>query len=145
MTFEFEVNANGWELDQSLWNELRLAAQSAMAETFYSIVRGNFGATGIDRPIEWVPLSDKYAKRVKRDYPTLFLSGDLESSVMWDGSDLDAGVVWTDNPYAVAHQDGSGTLPARPFFPITAAGELTDFAQSQVVEAAETAIAQKLS
>lgn len=152
MTFEFEINPNGWELDSSLWDELRVTAQSAMAETFLGITRNNFGVWGVDRPEEWPALTPKYSKRVDRTYATLYSTGNWNSgflfeSIQWDGSNPDYGIVWSDCPYAATHQFGDmdRNIPARQFMPITADGELTPNSFSAVMDAAETAIAQKLA
>jgi phage gpG-like protein len=127
--------------------EIKQVAQSAMAERFFELTRENFGESGVDRPNEWPPLSEKYAKRVKRDYATMFLSGELELSFQWDGSNLQYAEVWSDSPYAVVHNDGdsSRNIPARPVFPIIGKSDdpqarLTDFAEQQILEAANQAI-----
>lgn len=141
-------------LDMLLEQELqaaKIAGQSAMAEKFFELTRENFGSEGIDRRVEWPALSPKYAKRVKRDYATLFLSGDLESSLTWEGSNPEYAEVFSDNPYAMAHQFGnpSGNLPSRPFMPLTNVAEaenaeLTDFAEAEVLKAAENAISERI-
>lgn len=126
---------------------LKIVGQAAMAEKFFEITRENFGDTGVDRPLEWANLSPKYARRVGRDHATLFLSGELESSLNFDGTNPEFSEVWTDNDYALAHQFGnpSRNLPPRPFMPLTNESdseyaELTDYAAEQVVAAAQAEI-----
>lgn len=141
-------------LDEFLADELtqlKVAAQGAMAEKFLEITRENFGDEGVDRPNEWPALSPKYAKRVKRDHATLFLSGDLETSITFDASNPDYAEVSTANPYASAHQFGNpdGNLPARGFFPLTneydgADAQLTEFAEAEVLKAAQDEIDKRV-
>lgn len=103
----------------------------------------NFGATGTDRPEEWAPLSPKYAKRVKRSYATLDLKGSLFRSFTVGQPDGTSITVSSNSPYAEAHQEGNEHLPARPFFPITSAGELTGHAQ-RVLETTAALSLQRL-
>lgn len=133
---------------RQLW-QLRSDAQLAMAQAFESIVLGNFGEVGIDRPISWAPLSPAYAKKVGRTFATLEVSGALKAAVTVDNSNLDYSRVFItkDNVvYALAHQYGNpkGNLPARPYFPIENTGELTPFAKSEVMNAALQTIQEGL-
>jgi phage gpG-like protein len=138
-------------LDELLTDELRelkQAAQAAMAEKFFEITRENFGDNGVDRPIEWPALGFKYAMRVGREHATLFLTGELEASIQIDSSNPDFAEVFTENEYAAAHQLGTQQLPARPFFPIVGdmqleSAQLTNFAQEEVLKAAQQAIDKK--
>ena len=145
MNFSLSIDTRSIEgLAEAKFNELRQPVQAAMAERFFDITRSNFGATGVDRPTEWPALSPRYAKRVDRDYATLFVSGVLESSVQWASSPSEA-IVWTDNEYAPAHQWGDGHIPARPFMPIYRTGDLTPFAQAECVQAAQDEINRLLN
>lgn len=126
--------------------EVKQPVQGAMAEKYFEIVRSNFGQFGVDRPIEWAPLSDRsaigreYIKKVGRTYATLFVTGQMESSVGFEANE-ERGRVFVDNSicdYAVQHQDGdpSRNLPPRPFFPLENDGSTTQFTQEKVTEAA---------
>lgn len=90
----------------------------------------NFGATGTDRPSEWAPLSPHYAKRVKRPIATLELSGALLRSLRVSSPEGNSISVYTDSPYAEAHQKGNRNLLARPFFPVLPDGSATPRAQA---------------
>lgn len=90
----------------------------------------NFGVTGTDRPTEWAPLSEDYAKRVKRSYATMDLKGDLFRSFRVGQPDGTSITVSTSISYAEAQQYGTDRMPPRPFFPITADGGLTNHAQN---------------
>lgn len=130
------------------FESVRQDVQGAMGECFFEIVRSNFGKFGIDRPISWIPLTPDYAKRVGRDYATLFVSGALESAIQLDNSEPDfcrVSVSDDDVPYATVHQFGGGNnVPARPYFPIDSAGYPTPYAQGEVTNAAMSALAWAL-
>ena len=153
MTFEIEIsqeelNAMGMHVQSQLWS-LKSNAQLAMAMALQDVVFANFGQTGIDRPEPWAPLSPRYAKKVGRTFATLEVSGDLKNQVRIDDTDLDKTRVYANNsevPYVLAHQFGyeQNNLPARPFFPITADGELTDFSQREIHAAALKSIEEDL-
>lgn len=94
----------------------------AMAIQFRQCVYDNFGSSGAFRPHQWAMLSPAYARKVKRTYATLFVTGRLKSSIK-AGATLERGRVSISNadaPYALAHQFGypEGNLPDRPYFPI---------------------------
>lgn len=120
----------------------------AMAERFKEMVLSNFGIAGADRPADWPPLSWRYALKVHRSIATLEVSGALKGAVK-AGHDGDAGycsVSKADCGYALAHQFGYAprNLPARPYFPVDADGEVMPYTQSQVQEAAEMALSKAL-
>ena len=130
--------------------EVKQRVQGAGAEAYFTIVRGNFGDTGIDRPTSWLPLSWAYAQQVKRAHATLFVTGRLENAVKFDNSNPQEGVVSvsdSDCPYALAHQYGypPKNLPARPYFPFSPeTGETTPFALASVAAAMEQELAEAL-
>ena len=137
MTFEFDIkDFNLAEQIQARFDELKVPIQAAMAGRFRELVFENFGETGTDRPEKWPDLSTKYAKKVGRDYATLYVNGTLMNSVEIDPYNPDAAVVSTKCPYAMAHQWGEDNMPKRPFFPMTDL-EPTPHAESQVIEAAQ--------
>lgn len=142
MNFEISFDLSDLENSKFLDDRDIVRIQGAMAERFFEITRNNFGFSGEDRPIEWEPLKDeKYAKKVGRDYASLFLTGDLESSINIDTSQVSGAVVWIDDgqPYAQVHQWGyeEGGIPARPFFPMFPDGSFTSYTFNEVTQAAE--------
>ena len=135
----------------SMFDELKPKVQSAMAESFHGIVISNLGPTGIDRPLPWAPLSNHapyfYAQKVGRAYATLYETGLLASSISFNGDNPDAATVYVDDgicAYAARHQNGSGNLPARPFFPISKDGEVTSYTNDEMVKVAGLALAEEL-
>lgn len=138
-------------LESSLRKDIervRVGVEQAMAERFFEIVRSNFGPSGVDRPQDWNPLSPPYAKKVRRDYATLFVTGRLEAGVKMETTPEFSRVFISDSDvsYASAQQWGEGehNLPARPYFPIDQSGNLTPFSQAEVEMAARDAMARLL-
>jgi phage gpG-like protein len=126
----------------------RQSAQNAMADIFHQITLSNFGMQGMDRPSEWADLSPAYAKKVHREAATLNVSGALHSAIKVAYAE-DASTVSVssdDIPYALAHQFGNpkGNLPARPYFPIDANGQVTQYTREQVLDIAKIQFAQEL-
>lgn len=121
-----QIDALGDHLEKRI-EEARLAAQEAGANAIYDMIQSNIGGEhGEHRPAPWPPLSPAYAKKVGRTYATLRVSGLLQSMIKVTHLH-DASVVSIDNadvPYALAHQFGAGNLPARPYFPLMAGGDL---------------------
>lgn len=127
--------------------EGRMRLQLAGANRFADIVRNNFGFSGENRPAPWPDLSPRYANRYHGGVtiPTLILSGDLEKSIEVQ-SQPEFEEVFTENEYALAHQEGNGAgLPARPFFPMDEAGNATPYAESEVMAAIESELERWLS
>lgn len=137
-------------LTQDLQDELQASApriQAAMAEQYHGIVIGNLGPSGIDRPFEWPPLSNRppyfYAQKVGRSFATLYETGKLASSVKVDNSNVEASTVSVDEAdcsYSVMHQFGypPKNLPARPYFPFDPqTGETTPYTLDAVRDAAQ--------
>lgn len=126
----------------------RQAIQNSMCDIFYETVQANFGNYGLDRPIEWPPLSRKYAKKVGRAQATLRVTGRLAGAVKTEyGVEASSVSISKDDvPYAFAHQFGSDkqNIPARPYFPIDANGEITPRTKADVMKAAETQLNQEL-
>lgn len=91
----------------------------------------NFGDTGINRPIVWQMLTEKYAKEMKKgnQTPNLILKGDLLAGFVHTIGESSA-TLTNIVEYADQHQFGAEykNLPPRPFYPIDESGELTDFA-----------------
>lgn len=154
MTTQFAVNL---DMDDRMLAEsivaglhsIRQQVQGAMGEKFFEVVRSNFGVVGVDRPLAWVPLSSEYARKVKRPFATLYVTGALESAVKFDNSSpLQATVSVSDGdvPYATVHQFGGGNnIPARPYFPVTTAGDVTEFTSELCRAAAEEEIRRLLA
>lgn len=114
-----------------------------MGETLAQLTRENFGATGISRPHEWEALRDeRYARKVGRDYATLYVTGDLFNSIECQepiGNMVTVIAGQGDSErYASAHQFGEGKMPERPFFPVVGDFDtkLTPYAEARITEAA---------
>lgn len=136
-------------------NEASNKIEWAMAQKFQECVLANFGPSGPYRPWSgWHELSPAYAKKVKRTYATLFVSGALKGNILIELEGNSFKVV-SDNsrvPYATAHQEGNPKgnrghpgLPAREYFPMTEDGEVTRQVQDIVLEAAYKATQEALS
>ncbi len=104
----------------------------------------NFGYTGSNRPSQWAPLSEKYAKRVKRSVATMDLTGKLMRSLRVSAPDGNSITVSSDTPYDEAQQNGNSRLPARPFFPINHDGSATPYAQRVLETTAKLAIQEQM-
>lgn len=146
MVIELDISTSDLaEQIRARFEEVKVPIQAAMAGRFREIVLQNFGETGTDRPVEWEALrSKRYAKKVGRDYATLYVSGKLMDSVKIDPYNQDGAVVSTDCKYANTHQwgDESRNIAERPFFPITKEGNITPYAESQVIEAAQNEVSR---
>lgn len=87
------------------------------------------------RPSPWAPRKPSYIvtvnKKTKKktrkldDHPLLIKSGVLRQSINWKLEDGDTVVIGTDKKYAGYHQLGTKKMPARPFMPVDAKGDLT--------------------
>lgn len=132
---------------------VRPGVQAAMRDRFFEIVMANFGIVGPDRPNAWDALSPLYAQKVGRTYATLHVSGALQGSVMKGGAGESAGQGATVNmsdssvPYAMAHHNGvpGRNLPQRRVFPLDDNDQVLPWTESQVVEAAEKALAKEVA
>ena len=140
------LSALGVDIERAT-EDARLAAQEAAGEAMREVVMANIGEFGADRPQAWPPLSPAYAKKVRRTYATLEVTGLLRSNVKLAHL-RDASIVHADDadvPYAVVHQFGGGNnIPARPYFPVTEDGEVTQFAADWALDAARQAFKEAL-
>lgn len=140
----FKVTVNTRDLSRSFMagvfgDVARRQILGAMGTELIKIAEENIGKTGIDRPATWPPLSKPYAKRVKRDYATLYLTGALyRSSTLRVTPDV-ATVTYEDTK-ASLHQDGTEKMPRRPFLPFNSAGQLTPYARRRIENAANLAL-----
>ena len=149
------------QFDKLLGNRFasaRTEVQAAMALAFYEIVMGNIGGSfGVDRPSEWPPLTQAYAKRVNRSFATLEVTGALRNAVKINTDNPFQSTVSISNddvPYALVHQFGGGNnIPARPYFPIEPGGSAeagvdfgpTPFAREWVLDAAREELRRALA
>jgi len=159
MKITLEVDTTNPLISQELQNAIKMGVQNAMANRFATVVDRNFGDSGEDRPGVWPILTKRYADEYKGTdrTPNLQLkalsknpkesSKSLQSSIEVDEMNLDESSVFTNNPYAMDHQIGKKerNLPARPFFPISEDGVVTDFTTEQCLRAAEIEINRVLS
>ena len=151
MTVTISITPGSLEAMQSAlgakFEALRQPVQAAMAEQYLEVVQSNFGATGLDRPWPWEPLSDRsavgkaYIKKVGRTYATLFETGSMFSTTLHsDSANPEAATVSmvdsAEAPYATRHHHGGGNLPARRVFPMNEDGTCTEMTLGMVRDAA---------
>jgi phage gpG-like protein len=112
----------------------RRSILAAMGAEVVSIARGAFGDPAL-RPSPWPPRQ----RAVQPPHPLLRKTGALRDSIRVLQSTGETVNVGSDLPYAAVHQFGSarrkgrgGGIPARPFFPYDAAGNLTPLARRRV-------------
>ncbi len=84
------------------------------------------------RPSPWAPRKDR-----KATHPLLIRSGDLRDNFRAVVTGPDTVVVGTKVKYAGYHQHGTKNMPARPFFPIDADGQLTSAAMRDIKDNVE--------
>ena len=117
-----ELTANGSSLFQ------------AVGEVVKECTLENFGPSGTNRPKIWEPLSKDYARKVKREYATLEVTGALKSSVEVEPPSADSITITATDDKASYHQLGEGRNKERPFFPISADGDLTGYCQNHIAD-----------
>jgi phage gpG-like protein len=133
------------------YEAMRIPAQDAAAEEIAVMVMGSFGVTGTTRQFDWQGLAPKYARRVGRQYPTLYLneqeaqklgaeSGRLKNSTVINTGEKESAYVVNRCEYAAAHQSGTDHIPARPFFPMDQNGVMPAAALERVIAAAQSAV-----
>lgn len=120
----------------------------AMSTQFRQCVYDNLGATGSFRVHQWALLSPAYARKVKRNYATLNVTGALRNGIKRTSNE-DKGRVSiskADVPYALAHQWGAPEkgLPDRPYFPVRKDGSVLRGVVDLVLRAARMALGAKL-
>ena len=152
-TIQFNEKQFTAEISEKLLS-VRFPMQMAMGEQMRDIVMSNFGATGVDRPEPWPPLSDRseigrrYIHKVGRNYATLYESGFMAGCVRTTDEFEGAVVSLSDSdvPYATRHHNGDPwhNLPQRRVFPIRNDGSMTEFSKDAVIEAAKQQLAESL-
>ena len=144
MIIEFDIaNPDAFEaIAMKAFEDARVPCQDAMATEFGRIAKNNFGEQGEDRPIGWVELSPRYAKRYHdgNRIPTLILRDEMRNSIMANVGEADDCHVVTRMEYAQIHQFGTDHVPARPFFPMDAAGQITPYTLERVMASAQDAL-----
>lgn len=141
VVLSFEV-VNGDQVKKGLaafldsLRDLRPFWRDVFAPKYFGLVQDLFatggrarGQTGRFAGGAWATLSPKYRIWKQKHYPgkpLLVREGDLRESVRWSGqlgpggifqAERDFVVVGTSIPYAKFHQQGTQTMPARPFLP----------------------------
>jgi phage gpG-like protein len=133
------------------YEKARVPVQDAAATEIATIVMSSFGMDGPGRQFEWDGLEPKYAKRVGRNYPTLYLnetearklgkeSGKLKNATIINTGEIESAYVVNRCEYATAHQSGTQHIPARPFFPMDSQGIMPPAALERVINAAQNAL-----
>lgn len=112
------------------WRDVFAPKYFAMVQDLFATGGRARGGGGRFKGGAWARLSPKYRIWKAANYPgqpILVRDGTLQDSVRWDGANLGPGGIFdpqptfviagTSVPYARAHQDGTPTMPARPFMP----------------------------
>jgi phage gpG-like protein len=120
--------------------ELHKFVHERVASALHSHTLKNLGDEGIDRPHQWEELRSNWKKVVNRTHATLYWKGNLARSIQHDGL-VEYAIVFSDSPYAAAHQFGEGKMPERPFLPMVG-DNLTAMAEAVAIEAVESALAE---
>ena len=102
------------------------------------IARNSFTKDKSLRPSPWAPRKDK------KKHALLLRSTDMWREIKHKVISDDTVAVGTKADYAKYHQHGTKKMPARPFFPIDKAGNLTLYAQSEVARKIDEAYAKEL-
>ena len=132
-------------------NEVVPRVQAAMAEQTRDIVMSNFGATGVDRPLPWEPLSNHapyfYAQKVGRPFATLYVTGAMAGAVRTTNDPEASSVSLSDADcsYASKHHYGTDGMPIRRVFPINLDGSITQYTMDAVISAAAQELQEALS
>ena len=95
------------------------------------------------RPSPWAPRKPTYTVTVNKktgkktrkldDHPLLIKSGALRQSIFWFKIHGDDSVtIMSDRKYAGYHQTGTKNMPARPFLPVDANGNLVPAMQRKI-------------
>jgi phage gpG-like protein len=92
------------------------------------------------RPAPWALLAASTLKRKKGKGNTLIDTGALWQSILAGAPTESSVSVVSDRPYAAFLQDGTRKMPARPFFPFSASGEITPAAATSVENAMRAAV-----
>lgn len=126
----------------------RRPVNKAMVEQFRQCTYDNLGSSGAFRPHQWADLSPAYARKVKRTYATLNVTGLLRSAIKTDADDNRGrlSIKKADCEYALAHQFGNPAraLPDRPYVPIRGSVVMASV-RSLVVRAAQLALKVELN
>ena len=91
------------------------------------------------RPSPWAPRKDK-----KATHPLLIRSGSLRQSFAWRVTGPDTVQIGTDRTYASYHQQGTKHMPARPFFPVDANGNLVPDMKNKIARNLERIYMEEL-
>jgi phage gpG-like protein len=126
--------------------KVQAPVHAAMAGQFYQCTLDNFGASGSFRIHQWAKLSPAYARKVRRDYATLNVTGKLRSAIKKSSSEVSGRVSVSKGEceYALVHQFGGKTMPDRPYFPIHTDGSVLGSVKTLVREAAQLALTTNL-
>lgn len=142
-----EVNADTAKVDKMLADfpaALARAQRQALKDIGQDVVSRATQAfrTPQLRPAPWAP-----RKPSKRDngHPLLIKSGILRRSIEWKFNGVDTVIVGSDKKYAGYHQFGTRRMPARPFMPLDANGNLTPQMAQKVNRFIEKALSDELA
>lgn len=140
MQIAFKVHKDA--ISPSLRKALRAAADpkpalSAAGEVLVQMAKRAFDEPKL-RPAAWPalkPATLKAKARRGKSNAILKSNGTLWRSLRVLSADKTMVTVGSDRPYAAYHQLGTRHIPARPFFPVTAQGKLTETAKTRIESA----------
>lgn len=135
ITVEVKVDTSKFDRAMADFPEALARAQQNALKVIGNVVKNHTTEAFRDaslRPSPWAPRKDK-----KATHPLLVRSGDLRDNFRAVVTGLDTVVVGTKVKYARYHQHGTKNMPARPFFPVDASGQLTDGAMRDIKDNVE--------
>lgn len=107
------------------------------------------------RPSPWAPRKPSYITTVNKKtgkktkkldgHPLLIKTGALRQSIGWKLRGSYTVVVGTDRKYAPYHQLGTKHMPARPFMPVDAKGNLVPEMMRKINKITENILAEELA
>ena len=137
-------------LSQALNASGRQSILKAMGKEFVMVSLETFGASGVNRPSPWAPLSKRYQRQIRYfGPPKLILDGSLVGSIRQVSASAESTLVKVGSgkseSYAMAHQWGVGKLPARPYLPINPDRSLTDLGRKRLEDAGHKALLRAIT
>lgn len=106
----------------------------AMGTAAVSLGKQSFSNASV-RPAAWPARKDP-----DKTHPLLLLSGNLEASLRGDRIQGDTVYLDSNTPYAATHQLGRDDIPARPFLPVLASGQISPLGRTKVERALVAAL-----
>ncbi len=105
------------KLKAALSDTTKTAVVADMAAELLDMTEANFRSARY-RPVEWAPLAESTRKR-KKGKRILVDNGTMIRGFSIQNASASGAEIVNTQPYAVYHQFGTKTMPARPFVPAT--------------------------